>query len=379
MRIAIVRKKFSVSGAGGAERYASAVASELVRRGHIVTVFAEEFKGEVSKELRWVKVPSQMALSFCPSMTFHKVFQATIKRSDFDVLYSLCRTYPCDVVRITEQLHSIWLPMAYSPLAKYNPRHKGILKLERKVFSPLNTGWVVTNSNLTREQVFKEYGFPQERIMTIRNGVDRKLFYPAHGTERHSLRERHKIPPDALALLFVAENFKIKGLEYAIRALAALPQAIKDKALLLIAGGDSPANYQRLARKLGVERSLHFLGERRGMRELYSAADLLLYPSLYEPFANVCLEACACALPVLTTAMNGASEIVAHGRSGYVVGKASDIDGVSRHIAEFAAMSPHDRTLMGQAALDSTLTFTWERHVDDLEGVLEKAASIHKR
>lgn len=379
MRIALVRKRFSMSGSGGgAERYGAMVAAELVKRGHVITVFSEEFKGEPAKQIRWQPVPCFDLFSFCPAMRFHKAFQDTIKRKEFDLVYSLCRTYPCDVVRATEQLHSVWLPIRYSPLAKFSPRHHGILKLERKTYSPLNTGWVVTNSNLIKNQIAEIYSFPQERIKMIRNGVDRHVFLPPNGSERHLFRERLKLPPDAFVMLFVAENFRIKGLDYAIKAFAAMERPQRDKGILLVAGGDNPSRYQRLAAKHGLASQVHFLGERRAMRELYAAADILLYPSLYETFSNVCLEAAACALPSISTTMAGASELFEHGRSGFVVKEASEVGAITDCLNKFAGLSSSERDDMAMAAHAATNGLTWENHVDELSTLLEKAAESRR-
>ena len=379
MKIALVRKKFSMSGAGGgAERYGAMVAAELVKRGHVITVFSEEFKGEPTKQIRWERVPSFDLFSFCPAMRFHKAFQETIHRREFDLVYSLCRTFPCDVVRATEQLHSVWLPIRYSPLARFSPRHRGLLKLERKTYSPLNTGLIVTNSNLIKNQIASIYSFPAERIQMIRNGVDRHAFTPPNGSERHLFRERLKLKATDFAMLFVAENFRIKGLDYAIKSFASMDRSLRERGVLLVAGSDSPSRYQRLARKLGVGSQVHFLGERRAMRELYAAADILLYPSLYETFSNVCLEAAACALPSISTTMAGASELFEDGKSGFVVKEAADVSAITIALNQFANFDAREREEMAMAAHAATDGLTWERHVDELSALLERAAEARR-
>jgi len=373
MKIAIIRKRFLLSGGGGAEKYGSMVAHELVRRGHQVTIFSEEFSGETSKSLHWVKVPCMDLFSLCPAMRFHKAVQAVLDRKAFDVVYALCRTYPCDVVRVTEQVHSIWMPMHYSPLARFNPRHRGILKLERKTYSPLNTGWIVTNSELLKSQIVEAYNFPADRIHMIRNGLDRKVFSPPNGAERHSFRERLKLR-DEFTMLFAAANFKIKGLEQALRVFAGLEPSLKARSVLLVVGGDSAAKWARLASRLGLGDKVHFLGERKMMREFYAASDLLLYPSMYETFSNVCLESLACGLPVLTTAMTGAAELVKEGSNGYVVKDHLQVKEMIRIVDAYGAMDHHARSIMSQAAIDSTSGLTWERHAQELVPLLEKAA-----
>jgi UDP-glucose:(heptosyl)LPS alpha-1,3-glucosyltransferase len=379
MKIALVRKRFSVSGAGGgAERYGAMVAAELLKRGHRVTVFSEDFQGEAPHHMRWVRVPKFGVLSFCPAMRFHKAFQDTINPSEFDLVYSLCRTYPCDVVRATEQLHLVWLPLRYSPLARLLPRHRGLLKLERKTYSPENARWVVTNSNLIKRQIVQLYHFPSDRIRMIRNGVDAHAFLPPTGLERAAFRERLKLEPSQFAMLFVAENFRVKGLDYALEAFAKMEPDLRKRAVLLVAGGDGPNRYLRQAKRLGLDGQVHFLGRRKAMRELYAASDILLYPSLYETFSNVCLEAAACGLPSISTTMAGASELFEDGVNGFVVKTASEVGAITAALNKVASFTHKECAEMALAATSVAQGLTWERHVDELMELLEAAAAERK-
>src|SRR5690606_35017372 len=108
-----------------------------------------------------------------------------------------------------------------------------------------------------------------------------------------------------------------------IRALARVAESGADCRLRVV-GRDDPAPYRKLAADLGVDRLVRFDAPFRNIETAYQSADLLVFPTLYDPFANVCLEALACGLPVLTTTHNGASEIVTGGLDGYVIDGAGD-------------------------------------------------------
>ena len=90
----------------------------------------------------------------------------------------------------------------------------------------------------------------------------------------------------------------------------------------MVAGRDEPRPWRALAARLGVADRVDFLGPRDAMPALYAAADLLLLPTRYDPFANVCLEAAASALPVVTSASNGAAESL--GEAGRVISECED-------------------------------------------------------
>lgn len=363
MKLALIRKAYNPDGGGG-EKYAAKCAGALVRRGHAVTMVSENFAADDNHGLRWLPVPKAKWPTLCGARSFHRRAQSVIDRDEYDLVYSLCRSFPSDAIRVTEQLHREWMPINYPAWQRLNPRHRGILDLETKSLSPISTRLVITNSNLVNRQVVAGFGMPPETVVTVRNGVDHDRFFPvADAAEKKTLQQNLNIPENKLVLLFAAANFKIKGLAAAMKAIASLPPDIRGNIRMLIAGGDDPAPYRSLT--AGIE--LEFLGRRRDMRGLYAAADLLLYPSLYEPFANVCLEACACGLPVLTTALNGSSELIDDGVNGFVVEDAGHINEISARIAEFAELSPDGRAGFAAAAVNAAKPCTWENHVVKLE------------
>lgn len=367
MRIGLIRRKYDPGG-GGAEKVAANFVGQFTARGHSVSVLSESFEADQTDNLNWIRVPKGIMPSFSRTFSFHRNVQKLLSKLQFDVTYSMCRTFPVDIFRVTEQLHAVWLPVNYSSFAALNPRHRSILKLERKVLSPENTRYVVTNSKLTARQVVERFAYPSDRITVIRNGVDREKFFPARdASEKAFLRETLGLDPEKYILLFVADNFRIKGLTQALKTLAGLDAELKRNTLLLVIGGDDPAPYRKTASGLGVSGNILFAGSRTNMRDYYAAADLLFYPSLYEPFANVCLEACACALPVLTTAMNGSSELVEDGGNGYLVSDAGKIEEMRKKVSEFAKLASNMRISFTKNALRAAEGYTWDNHVDKLE------------
>src|SRR5439155_14949715 len=96
---------------------------------------------------------------------------------------------------------------------------------------------------------------------------------------------------DLTAILFVAHNFRVKGLRELIEAMKLL-----DEATLLVAGGDKAGPYEKLAQKCGID--VHFIGTQYAMANLYAAADVLGHPTWYDPCSRVVLEALIAGLPV---------------------------------------------------------------------------------
>ncbi|HRR06508.1 MAG TPA: glycosyltransferase family 4 protein, partial [Victivallales bacterium] len=307
MKIAVIKKDYLCNG-GGAERYAMEICRRLTIAGHQVYVHSRRFVEDRQTGIIHVPVRQKVFGAFSSTHSFHKSVQKVISPGDYDVIYSLSRTYPTDVHRVTESLHCEWMKIRYSPFQLFNPRHIEILSLEKDIFKIQNTRYVVCNSELTKKQIIKNYEYPEEKIYVIRNGVNKEEFYPASDHERINLRRKLDLNKSNFVILFAASNFRIKGLDFAMKALVHLPEILRKQVILLVAGGGRADYFRKIAQKLNVNDNIRFLGYVASMRELYVSSDILLHPVLYEPFANVCIEALACGLPVITTRNNGASE-----------------------------------------------------------------------
>ena len=377
MEIALIKKNYDPCG-GGAERYASEICSRLAKKGHRILIFSESFRNAEDTDACLIRVPRTSLRGFSRTSNFHSAVRKILKPHKFDISYSLSRTYPSDVFRVSEQIHTEWIKIAYPNWQKYNPRHREILKLEEKIYSPENTSAVVTNSMLTKKQIVANFAYPEERIHFIGNGVDRAKFFPPSGKDEIcEIRGKLGFPEDKFVLLFIAANFKIKGFKSILETLSRIPCEIRGKLLVVAVGGNLDNRGAEKLEKHGLEKLVRFEGRRENMRDYYVGSDMLFYPSLYEPFANVCLEACACGLPVLTTATNGSSEVIDHNSGGFVVPSPADTELMAGHIVRFMDMSSADRKSFSENATKGAERYDWDEHIVQLEKLFE--ALIKKR
>ena len=172
---------------------------------------------------------------------------------------------------------------------------------------------IVAISERVRRQLKQYYHVPDERIVTIPNGINLSRFRPQNARSRAEVRSELGVPADTPLVLFVGSQFRLKGLEFAIRALPEM----KTKALLLVVGGDTAAPFERLAQELGVSDRVIFAGARSDLPAIYPAADAFVLPTLYETFALVCLEAMASGLPVLAAPVGGIEDYLLDGANGF--------------------------------------------------------------
>lgn len=174
---------------------------------------------------------------------------------------------------------------------------------------------IVAISERVRAQLKQHYKVPDDCIVTIPNGINLSRFDPKNASARIEVRRSFGISEDVPLVLFVGSQFQLKGLEFAIRALAEM----NTKAVLLVVGGDSAAPFKRLAEQLGVSERVIFAGSRTDLPRVYPAADVFVLPTLYETFALVCLEAMASGLPVLACSVGGIEDYLRDGENGFFI------------------------------------------------------------
>lgn len=213
---------------------------------------------------------------------------------------------------------------------------------------------IVAISERVRTQLKEHYNVADERIVTIPNGINLSRFDPTNAISRSRMRLSFGVPEDVPLVLFVGSQYRLKGLEFAIRALAEM----KTEAVLLVVGGDAQAPFKRLAEQLGVAERVIFAGARSDLPRIYPAADAFVLPTLYETFALVCLEAMASGLPVLASPVGGIEDYLLDGVNGF------HIQRDSRDIAaklDRVLNDPELHARLREAGLATAKNYSWEK------------------
>jgi D-inositol-3-phosphate glycosyltransferase len=170
-------------------------------------------------------------------------------------------------------------------------------------------------------QLASLYDADIDRIEIVQPGVDHTVFSPG---DRDAAR--HRLGIDApRVLLFVGRIQPLKGIDLAVRCLAALDDP---KTSLVVVGGasgrDGAGELQHakaLAEELGVDDRVRWVRPKRHERlvDYYRAADVCIVPSRSESFGLVALEAAACGTPVVAAAVGGLRSLVDHDHTGYLI------------------------------------------------------------
>jgi len=173
---------------------------------------------------------------------------------------------------------------------------------------------LLTEEEIPRYQQI--YGTEPERFHVLPPGIERRTFTAEQKREaRLRLRRATGWREEEQLLLLVGSGFRVKGLDRAIRSLAALPQ----RAQLVVIGQNNPREFASLARSLNVGERVHFLGGRNDVFDWMLAADLLVHPARSESAGMILLEALTAGLPVLATDACGYAFHVVRANAGRVL------------------------------------------------------------
>ncbi len=254
--------------------------------------------------------------------------------------------------------------------------HWSFALLERKQYLGAQQPQVIVNSYMVRDHFQHYYAVSANDLHVVRSAIDPGRF-PEHDRlrVRQEMREAWGLAPSDTVALFAGMNYRLKGLDPLLRAVKTLVRTNEKAASfrLVVAGNPNFAGYEALARRLGVERHIRFLGHCAPMRNGYFASDFLVHPTFYDPCSLVVLEALACGLPVITTRANGASELMTPPNEGYVIADPHDDVLLAGCMGQL--LDSQRRQACGQAARKAAQGWTFEVHYQALLKVFREAAA----
>ena len=369
MRVALVVERFEARG-GGVEAVAWTVAHGLARAGDEVHVFAR--RGDPTAPGGPTLHRLAVAVGWQPLrvLAFSRAAARAAPRSGFDVVQSFSRTRHQDVYRAGGGCHAAYMERAYGRAGarwrRLSPRHAVLLAVEGAVLRDASQT-VVCNSEMVRDEIARRYGVPDERLAVIANGVDTERFHPRRRAGGGARLRQVLGAGSAPVWLLAGSGLRRKGLDTALTALARTRSA----GVLWVAGGDDPAPWRARVEALGLAHRVHFLGLRDDLPDVYAGADALVLPTRYDAFANVCLEAAASGLAVVTSGANGAARWL--GEAGVTVEDPDDAGGFAAALDALA--EPARRQALGAAARRRAEGATWARHVETLRALYARVAA----
>jgi len=358
MKLALIRRQYSATG--GAELYVQRLLGALAAAGHETHLYAEKWQGQ-AEGVMFHSVSVDGARAEKP-LRFAEALNAALQHERFDCVFSLERTLKQDVYRAGDGLHRVWLqrrrqfaPWWKRPLVGLGAFHRNMMALEAQTFDPANTQRVIVNSEMVRAEIAQHFpDFPQERVHTIRNGVDVKRF---KSVTRKDARRRFGLEEKDFVLVFVGSGWERKGLPWLLKFMAGHGDDPHLKLLVV--------TRDRMRGK--VPPNVILTGPMNDVEAAYAAADVLTFLPIYEPCSNVVSEALAAGIPVITTSYNGASELIDSGVNGHVLDDPADMATLGMCINHWHARG-------GGSPVKTRLPLDLGLNVELTLQVLEKAA-----
>lgn len=325
MRIALVHMRHAPTG--GTERYLNHLARHLAESGHEVHILCRRHGQAPHPEVRFERLRGLAIGKSWRMWRFAKAVEAHVAGADYDLVYGLGKTWTHDVMRLGGGLHGTYLELAHReklapwkrPFAGLGLRHRVALAIERRAMGSGHCRRFITNARMVGEDLKRRYGIPDERVVTVYNGVDLERFRPGQAGDQGAELRASLGWQEERVVLFLGTGYGRKGLDLVLEAWPAL-QRVHPQARLLVAGFDSgQTRFKARAEALGLGDRVRFLGGRRDPENVYRAADVYVLPTRYDPFANSTLEALASGLPTITSSSNGGAELLEERVQGSIV------------------------------------------------------------
>jgi UDP-glucose:(heptosyl)LPS alpha-1,3-glucosyltransferase len=383
-KIAIIIERIDTA-LGGAERSVIELSAALSALGAEVTVLAA--KGQRQAENLHILCGKNPGKRTC-HRTFAKALRKHLSENYYDVIHSVLPfdfadvyqprggTYAESILRNAASYQNTLIESYKKLTAFANLRRTALMRAERRLCRQPSGPTIVAISHYVADQLKQHYAVAQERIVVIPNGIRINTIPNATTSDRLrrpivarlGIKETEK----PVFFLFVANNFRLKGLAALIRAMhLAARRQTADAAFIIVAGSGETRKYYRLAEKLNVHEKIVFLGPVEHVQDLLSVSDVGVLPTFYDPCSRFILEALAAGKPVITTRFNGAADLFVNDRHGKVIDSPENISQLAEAIGYFTNRNNIQKASEAIAADNLTEKISVDRVAKELLSVYE--------
>lgn len=330
MKILMLSWEYPPRVVGGISRVVHDLSHKLVKDGQDVTVvtyrdgdvpyFEDDDGVKVHRVDNFMISPNNF-IDWVMQLNFNMVAKAgeiISKEGKFDVIHAhdWLAAYAAKTLKT-----SFDIPMVCTIHATEAGRNSGIRTDMQKYIN--DTEWLLTyeasevivNSNYMKSEIQRLFGLPFEKINVVPNGVNLNNFnnvYRDYDFRRRFAMDNEKI------ILFMGRLVYEKGIQHLIAAMPKILDHYHDTKLVIAGKGGMLDELKAEAEHLGISQKVYFAGylNSKDVQKMYRCADVSVFPSTYEPFGIVALEAMLAGVPVVVSDIGGLNEIVEHGVTG---------------------------------------------------------------
>jgi UDP-glucose:(heptosyl)LPS alpha-1,3-glucosyltransferase len=221
-----------------------------------------------------------------------------------------------------------------SPTYRLTGRYRLFSQFERAVFDPDSGVEILLITEQQKKPFQQYYGTPDEVLHILPPGIakDRRRGESADQI-RCEFRREFGLRDDQVLLLLIGSGFITKGLDRALMAVSALPEALRDRVRFFVIGQDNPRQFLKLASELGVEDKLRIFAGRDDVPRFLQGADIMVHPAYMESGGIVLIEALVAGLPVIATDVCGFAHYVKESEGGLLIESPYDQETFNQELA----------------------------------------------
>ncbi len=360
----------------GSSRYVIETVPYFAKKGHEIHIFANSWDNIDSPNVFFHKTPRVFSNNLFFRESFNTIMHTVIQKfQKFDVTVSQPTRYFTPDIGEMQFVYKSWINYKKS---------RGIKDSQKIKFSDSWLSWMekrnvkrckefIVLAKCVKKDVLEGYEIPENKINVCYSGVNLDEFNPKNKKlYREEVRKKFGIGEDETLMLFVGNPFSRKGLDCLIKALSSM----KDRKFkLLVSGKDDPTAYISLSKKLGLENKIVYnLGLTSEIRKIFAASDMFVFPTLYEPFGLVILEAMASGLPVITSEIAGAAELIRDHRDGIILKNPEEVKELEKSMLYFLD-NPRELKIMGLNSRETSEKYSWLESAKHRLKVIERVAA----
>ena len=386
MKILMLSWEYPPRIVGGISRVVHDLSHKLVKDGHEVTVvtyrdgdvpYYEDDDGVRVNRVDNFMIASNNFIDWILQLNFNMVARTgeiIAKEGKFDVIHA----HDWLVAYAAKTLKTSYnIPMVSTIHATEAGRNSGIRTDEQRYIN--DTEWMLTyessevivNSNYMKSELQRLFGLPFEKINVIPNGVNLNNFnnvYRDYDFRRRFAMDNEKI------ILFMGRLVYEKGIQNLISAMPKILSRYHDVKLVIAGKGGMIDELRNQVNYLGINEKVYFAGylNSADVKKMYKCSDISVFPSTYEPFGIVALEAMLSGTPVVVSDIGGLNEIVEHGVNGM-----KSYAGNPNSLADSILTLLFDHKLCDEVVKNAKVKvkaeYNWNKITSDTHFVYEKA------
>ena len=386
MKILMLTWEYPPRIVGGIARVVHDLSQRLIRDGHEVTVItykdgdAPEYESD--KGVQVYRIENYMIrpnnfIDWIMQMNFNMIAKANeliANGENFDTIHAhdWLVAYAAKTLK-----HSYNIPLVSTIHATESGRNSGIHDEVQRYIN--DTEWLLTyessevivNSNYMKCELQRLFGLPFEKINVVPNGININNFA---GIERDYEFRRQYAMDNEKIILYVGRLVYEKGIQNLISAMPKILNGYHDSKLIIAGKGGMLDELKAQANSMGLGDKVYFTGylNAKQVQKMYKCADVAVFPSTYEPFGIVALEAMLAGVPTVVSDVGGLNEIIEHGVNGM-----KSYAGNSNSIADSVLSLLYDHKLCANISKNAKNKvkeqFNWNKIAQDTHFIYEKA------